>query len=804
MKTPFDGTFSFLMSMIQYGKYFPTRVAWAIRLQLMRILSAVLLSFWMLAASAQVPETISKWMTSHYAKLFVRINQYNTEQYNLLVNQTRVPLTENNQTVRFQNSEWSVGVKAVPVVRKKDAVEYTVTFTCLSGRTDASSVSVDIDWGMWSEKNFVLMPATAYNGNRYEWRRLRYSPKLYEVQDIGPEKPIILTDVPKLNGNGAVSRIQARSGDMSVPSIGFLSDTVPMGAWMLTGQGNELGDYGIDIAENRSRNRAIVSITSPIVREQYVYKICDAHYPSWDKPKDFLAGDKVTFKFRIYAFQGTQVAALYDKYAEIRKDMTDTAGSLLANAVSYSSCMELLEKKYNEKNFEPKHGYYSVGFRENFLQDWQIGWTGGMISTYPLLFSGSEATRSNVLRNFDWLFPNGISPSGFYWDAGRNGTEWLGGDIRKPHTKDWHLVRKSGDAVWYITKQFQLMEKMSISVKPAWKEGNQKVLDAFVTLWDKNHQLGQFVNSQNGAIMVGGSCSGGIVPAGLALAAKYYAKPMYLNKAKEIGQYFYDSFTVKGLTYGGPGDAVQNFDSESALGLLESYVTLFETTGEKKWVGYAKDAAKQLSTWVVGYNYRFPASSVYGQANIRVNGSVYANTQNKHTAPGLCTASGVGLLKLYRATGDQFYLGLLQDIAHNITQYIGHPQKPLGTLPEGYISERVNMSDWEGPGTIGYVLPLSTWAETSLMLTTMEVPGLYIETDKGQVTAFDNVAVSIVSNTTSEMVIDITNPTPTDANVKLWIERSGDKSKPLGENYLYGAQTIMVKAGAVKRYTVKK
>ncbi len=102
-----------------------------------------------------------------------------------------------------------------------------------------------------------------------------------------------------------------------------------------------------------------------------------------------------------------------------------------------------------------EHGYYSVGPRTNFLQDWQIGWTGGMISTYPLLFAGGEQTRRNVLRNFDWLFPDGISPSGFFWDAGANGTEWIGGDIRKPHTGNWHLIRKSGDAVFFIVKQFR-------------------------------------------------------------------------------------------------------------------------------------------------------------------------------------------------------------------------------------------------------------------------------------------------------------------------------------------------------------
>jgi hypothetical protein len=751
---------------------------------------------------AQVSQSILNWLKSNNGVLSASINQYNKEQYNLLINQNKFALNNATLQQHFQQSNWKITTKAVTVKDKEDAVDYTVTFKCISGKVDAASVSVQLDFSKWSEKNYVLMPSAAYNGNRYEWRRLRYSPKLYEIQDIGADKPIIVTDIPKLNGNGAVSRIQARSGDMAVPSIGYISDTSKTGVWLLTQQGNSLGDYGIGIAETSDRNNATLSITSPIVREQFVYKICDAHYPSWDKPKDFKAGDTVTIRFRLYGFKAPTTQAIFDKYALIRKDLSE--GTLLANALPYSTCMQMLEQKFNEKNFVEKDGYYSVGFRENFLQDWQIGWTGGMISTYPLLFSGNVQTQQKVLRNFDWLFANGISPSGFYWDAGHNGTEWFGGDIRKPHTKNWHLIRKSGDAVWYIIKQFMLMEKMGITVKQSWKAGNQKVCDAFVKLWQKNHQLGQFVNSETGEIMVGGSSSGAIVPAALALASQYYQNPSYLAIAKEIANYYHENFTQKGITCGGPGDALQNFDSESAAALVESYVTLYEVSNEKLWLPISESAAKQLATWVVSYNYKFNDTCAYGKAHILTNGTVYANTQNKHTAPGLCTASGIGLLKLYRYTGNPFYLELLQDIAHNITQYLPHPKKPLGNAPYGYVSERINISDWEGVENIGYVLPLSTWAETSLMLTTIELPGIYIQKDKGLVTAFDNVITKIIQNDKAMLMVNISNPTPVDATVSLMVENSTDAVKVMGENRVRDLQKIQLKSGENKTITFEK
>lgn len=747
--------------------------------------------------------SVTDWLKANNSSFSVSINQYDTEQYNLLINKNKFVVKTSKQVQNVQNSQWQINTTATISQDKKDAIDIEVKMKCISGKLNSASVSVEVDLANWSEKNYVLMPSAAYNGNRYDWRRLRYSPKLYEVQDIGKDKPIILTDIPKLNSNGEVSRIQARSGDMASPSIGFISDTTKTGILLLTKQGNELGDYGIGISESKDRKKATISITSPLVREQFVYKICDAHFPSWDKPKDFKDGDEVIISLRLYGFKAPTTQAIFDKYALIRKDLS--GDSLLANSLSYSTCMQMLEQKFNEKNYVRQYGYYSVGFRENYLQDWQIGWTGGMISTYPLLFSGSEQTKKNVLCNFDWLFEKGISPSGFYWDAGRNGTEWFGGDIRKPHTKNWHLIRKSGDAVWYIIKQFMLMEKTGIPVKQSWKNGNQKVCDAFLKLWNNNHQLGQFVNSETGEIMVGGSSSGGIVPAALALASKYYQEPRYLQIATAIADDYNKNFTQKGISCGGPGDALQNFDSESAVALVESYVTLYEVTADKKWLHIAENAAKQLATWVVSYNYNFDPASDYGKAHIQTNGSVYANTQNKHAAPGLCTASGVGLLKLFRYTGDYFYLELIQDIAHNITQYLPHPKKPLGNASYGYVSERINISDWEGIENIGYVLPISTWAETSLMLTTIELPGVYIQKDKGLVTSFDNIRTEVISNTPDSLIVKFSNTTPTDAIVTLMVENSNDSYKNMmGENYIKDLPTIKLASGENQLITFNK
>lgn len=723
------------------------------------------------------------------------IKQHDYNHYNSIIHQHPVNI-HNTAKFSIQQSGWQVKVSEN---KQQDFTDFAITFYCTQGSLTQSSIAVEIDVADWNEKNYVMMPAAVYNGNRYAWRRLRYSPKLHDIKDIGVDKPIIINDVPKLNDSSGISAIEERSGSMSVPCIAYYNHQQKNGMLLLSQQANSFGDYGIGIKETRNRNKATISISSPVVRENYCYLMTNAHYPSWDKPADFKKGDTIRFQFRIYNYASASLQGLFDKFAAIRKSyIKDTAYN---DVLPYAEVMHTLEQKFNQYNFVDSIGYYSIGMRENYLQDWQIGWTGGMISTYPLLFSGNEQTQKNVLRSFDWLFPNGISPSGFYYDAGQKGKEWITGDIRNFHTKNWHLIRKSGDAVWYITKQFMLMEKQHIPVKNAWKDGNKKVCDAFVTLWNKYKQTGQFVDAYTGEIIVGGSSSGAIVPAALTLAAAYYQEPVYLETAKQLGQYFYENFTQKGIACGGPGDALQAFDSESAYALVESYTYLYEHTKEQKWLKYAEEAAKQFSTWVVSYNYHFNDTTAFAKLNIKTIGSVYANIQNKHTAPGICTASGLALLKLYRSTGNSFYLNLLRDIAHNITQYVPHQYNPIPNTPVGWVSERVNMTDWEGPGTIGYILPMSTWAETSVMLTTIEVPGIYIDVMNKNITMFDNLKLKNVEFKNQQVQITLYNPTKAKASFSCLLDT--DRSVALQENYLFGTERFDLNAGETKVFTIK-
>lgn len=147
---------------------------------------------------------------------------------------------------------------------------------------------------------------------------------------------------------------------------------------------------------------------------------------------------------------------------------------------------------------------------------------------------------------------------------------------------------------------------------------------------------------------------------------------------------------------------------------------------------------------------------------------------------------------------------LLQDIAHNITQYLPHPKKPLGNAPYGYVSERINMTDWEGPESIGYILPISTWAETSLMLTTVEIPGLYVQPGKSYFIPFDNVEVKVIADTRKKFELSVTNPTPVDALISVYEDKCAVPAKRMDENLVLGLQKIELKSDETKKIVFRK
>ena len=736
-------------------------------------------------------------LIEHNIQLKVRLNQYDVERDNAIVWTESFTLDTKKQKVKFKNSIWHI--QPVYTTGADNQIEIQVVFECTEGEVENASLSIDLVSQNWSTANYVLMPGAVYNGNRYPFVKSVYPPFVQEFRQLGPGKPMLISDQPKLNYKEGASRIQERSGSMSIPAIGYHSPGEQKNFFMWFAQSTDLGDYGVDIEESADRSHAIISLTAPVVRERVKYNGCNMDGIADDKPANFKKGNSVTIDFKLLLSESKNIQSLFNQFAEVQKSFLQSAS--ITPVLPLSNAYEVVKNKYNRANWMKKgdKGYYATQTTSDLFQ---MGWIGGVITLLPLLQEGDEVTKMRVYENLEWLFERSETGSNYLPDRIKDGKQATILDY-KPIGKLFPLVlaRRNAEAAYYLFLLFEELEKQGKPVPVEWTERTLAAIDAQYSTWEKYGDLGQFVNSETGEVVVGNSTSAGLFPASLCKAFELTGDSAYIMKATNVAEYFYTDFATKGISCGGPGDALQSIDSESSYGLLLGFAELYKATGYKIWLDRSIEMAYQFASWVVAYNFEFPAESLHGRLKMQTAGTVIANTQNKHTAPGICTYSGSALLDLYRFTGDYYFLELLSFISKTIPQYLATRDRPIACLEEGWVSERINMTDWsEG---IGETNCQSNWSEVALLLTYAELPGIYVDLGKEKVSTLDHIEAKVIRSTENGIVLELYNPTKYNARVKLVAERPAYSSETYSKGDPF-TKVIAVEKGSRVEYEIAK
>jgi hypothetical protein len=714
---------------------------------------------------------------------------------------------ETNIRTTFGGADWEISFTCQQVTDHPDALDGSVTFRVVNGA--ASEVAVALEWPIaaWSCDNFVLLPAAAYNGNRFPCRSYHYPPMVHEPQDIGPNAPALVTDVPRLSvENGTPSRLQVLTGDVTTPCIGFYAPHRKQACLLLTKQRSQFGNNGLTMEESLDRSQALLRIEAPGVRRDTLYTMATTATPSWDRGAEWETGMQVTLVFRLFVFAAHSVQDLYDRFATARKDL---AGALTQkHEFPFSAAWQLVEEKYNRDNWSDA-GYYRVGtldaVQDSRFQDWQVGWVGGGMVPFPMLLAGQAESRARSLHNVEWMFTHAQHPSGLFYAIQHDGVP-TGDGFETPGTETWYMVRKQADALYFLVKTFQLLQAQDSNWRlPAhWEAGTRRLADLFVRTFHHFGQLGQYLDRDTGDVVVGGSTAAAMAPGALALAGQYFHHAEYEQVAEAMATQLDLRDVQIGITMGGPGEILKCPDSESAFAMLESFIVLYEVTSAPHWLARAEAMAAQCMTWCASYDYVFPPSSWLGQVGTHAAGSVWANVQNKHCAPGICTLSGDSLFKLFRYTGRRIYLDQIQETAHNLTQYLSRADKPVGDpeiMKPGWMCERVNFSDWEGRDNIGGSLFGSCWCEVSLMLTTVELPGIYVQPDNGFLCVFDHLDVQLSEQHKNYVVLKCHNPTAFDADVRVFAEAGSSTVEILGQAAALRWPLVHISAGETRMFT---
>jgi hypothetical protein len=707
---------------------------------------------------------------------------------------TRQTFPLDAEAIDFAGASWACELTCQPG-GPEDTVEIIATFRVVAGTAADVAAGIRLATDDWSEEHFLLMPAAVYAGNRFHSHRTNYPPT-YPNDRLGPDMPTIIGDVHRLNVDGTAGRVQLLAGDMAWPAMAIRDPKKDLGM-LVMGPDRAGGEQtGWDLCEAAGASALGLSVHAPGLREGPKYKgnvfrddlLCD------DPATTLEAGQAIELPLRVSVFDCPHTPALYARVAADRRAVL--ADEPTRHELPFSAAWDLLETKRKRDNWDEEHGFYATVTRDRPRSwTWHAGWCGGLIDAFALAHEGDEQSRQRVRRELDWFFPVGLTePAGLPWGFS-NGEAFIGEqDWRDRSDRPrWLLTRRLGDLLMYLSKLFMLYRRRGEEIKPAWMEGLKRLGDAACNIWREAGQFGHFVDNFTGEVLAGGTTSAAAVPGGLALAGQLLDEPDYLNVARNAARRYVAVDLAAGVTTGGPGDAMGAPDSESVAALVESLMILHDVTAESEWLDAARLAVDQAATWVMPYDFTFPSQSTFGRLNMSTLGTVFANVQNKHSAPAICTHSGAALLKLFRATGETCYLELLREIAHALPQYISREDRPIAELGVGWINERVNTSDWNEP--LGEIFNASCWPEVSTMLTIAEVPGLYVQTDTGLICCIDNLNAAVVGHEDGTVTVRLSNPTNFDADVKVLAETQEDAAHPLGQCWLDGANTLHVQAG---------
>ncbi len=703
-----------------------------------------------------------------------------------------------NGNAKYAESSWICSIQQNKVTGEANAIDLDVKFKITQGELRSGGVAVAFDFAGWNRNNYVLIPALVYNGNRYNVETNGYMAPYPEHYFYNKNVPLLISNSPRLSlKENTPGKIEALTGHAATPAMCFFSPAKKRGFILLTEQESRLDDFGMFIEENAAQNAISFVVSAPCVREQETS--FGEFRKSTDKGVEWKAGDDLNMKFRIYNFSAKDIPDLLDKFMNVRKSLVGPNHP--RNLTPFSYIAEITAKRVNEYRWRehPTESFY----RNENSDGFQPGWVGGLMSTYPMLALNDNLSRDRVVQTYDFAVKKLVSKSGYFYGIYRDGK--LLSD--RENIPDATLVRKNSDILFWMIKHFELFKQQGYEnkINPEWEKAAKGLADAFVKTWEKYGEFGNYVNVNTGDIIIFNSTSGAIAPAGLVLAGRYFKDPKYLEVAKQSAKMMYERDIVKqGMTSAHSGDIMQDPDADSAYGFVESLMALYYVTSDKQWLTMAETAANLGATWTLSYDYDFPETSTIGKLKGNMAGAVWASVQNKHAAPGICTSSGDYLFKLYRATGERLYADLIRDINHAHAEVMETPGRTTTGAGPGTSMERIQTSDADGKGLRGFIYNTSNgWTEGNGMLMALEIPGIYIQTDKDELYVFDHVDVKTIKRDKSGVTLEITNPTRFDAKVAIFAETSAQAKKPVGYEGFMNWRKVEVKSGDTVQIMLK-
>lgn len=613
---------------------------------------------------------------------------------------------------RFSDGELNVLHKVDDSTNDSGARIFTFTAgstTALRNIQIVQPVHLDLD-----PSSYVIAPGAMYDGNRMLVSHQPYCPDNVPLEGVCPDGPLLQSDLPRLTLDSGY-RADFAANAFSSPFVGifdackqrgYLIEIEIYGAWGVTGVNVlTLPDQPVT-----------VEICLPVMRK-IRYGLCK-FVPAHERGLDIESGKSVTVRVVLHPVAAKTPAAFLGQLAALAHARRGKAA--YSETLTLAAAAELVEAKHNALNWDEANAFYRNSSSPKGYA-LQTGWTGGGMTAYAMLLSPHAQSRERARRMFDTLCRDGLSPSG-YFHGGHSGTRWFSVGFRRPGCWQFSLVRRPLECTRDVLKALVHLRSLDETLNPIWELAARRNLDAILATETRYGHLGYIIDFETGDVRWGDTCAGVFGIEALMRGAAWFDDSRYLAAAGRLAEYYCIRFLEKGIVLGGVSDALHSADSESTYALLGGLMHLYKATRDTRHLDWARQAGDHFCTWVLSYDARFAPGTPLARLGVQPRGAVFANTQNQHGAPGICTASGEALLALYEATDERRYLDALKDLTNCMPQFVVRPgQEDIwGDTPTGCMTERVMTMDGLEPN--GYTQQMSTWPEISLLLAARELP----------------------------------------------------------------------------------
>ena len=187
----------------------------------------------------------------------------------------------------------------------------------------------------------------------------------------------------------------------------------------------------------------------------------------------------------------------------------------------------------------------------------------------------------------------------------------------------------------------------------------------------------------------------------LIMISEETGDPKYAQAALRAGEYVWSNWGTRGLFIGGASDNPNITDKEAGMLSMEAYLSLYDSTKDKRWLERAEAAGNFAESWIWIWNLPMPQDAddakLHWKKGVPTVGLQGITALAAGGADEYLDWAVASYARLYKETGDPHYLDVARVLLHDTKSMVALPGRQYDMKGIGWQQEHWGM----GPGGPG-------------------------------------------------------------------------------------------------------